>query len=322
MATSGSTNFTQTRDQVILDAFQLLGIYGLGRTVSTEDMTFSASMLNKMVKSWAAMGLHLWAKQEGMIYLTPYTSEYQLGTYSYFTTKSDETVTKLTNTYTTGTTSIVLNTTSGITVADKIGIVLDTGFIHWTTVQSITNSTTLVITAPLPSSASASNLVYSFTTTATKPLRVLSARLIQGFDGGSSGSSQIEIPMTSIAYEEYWNMSTITTPSEICNQYHYSPKVSNGTLYVWPRPTTGASRIQITYERIIEDLDNIDDNFDFPGEWLEPLTYQLALRIGPAFGKDQRMQVIAVMASQMLDNMKNWDTEITSIRFVPDRGGY
>lgn len=320
MATSGSTNFSQTRNEVIFNAFQLLGIYGIGRTVSTEDISFASAMLNMMLKSWSAMGLHLWAKQEGIVHLTPYVGEYSLGSYSYFTNKEDEVINQLTSSRSAADTSIIIADTSTLAAADNVGVVLDTGYIHWTTIASITNSTTFVLTSALPSAAAASNLVYSFTSTAGKPLRILSARFVQGYDGGASGTTQTELPMTSISYEEYWNLAMTTNSSEFSNQFHYAPKVSNGMLYLWPRPTSGASRVQITYERLIEDLDNIDDNFDLPAEWLEPVTWQLAIRIGPAFGKDQRMQVIGAMASEMLENLKNWDNEITSIRFVPDRG--
>ena len=50
MATSGSVNFNQTRNEIINDAMQLLGVYGVGRTISAEDEVFAASILNKMVK--------------------------------------------------------------------------------------------------------------------------------------------------------------------------------------------------------------------------------------------------------------------------------
>ncbi len=49
MATSGSKNFSQTRAELIQDAFQILGVYGIGRTVSAEYNALASNILNKMV---------------------------------------------------------------------------------------------------------------------------------------------------------------------------------------------------------------------------------------------------------------------------------
>jgi hypothetical protein len=97
----------------------------------------------------------------------------------------------------------------------------------------------------------------------------------------------------------------------------YVPRDLNGRLYVWPRPIDASKRVQITYERMIDDMDNINDDFDFPSEWLEPITYQLAIRLGTPFGKEAKVREILPMAEQMLKNLLNWDVETTSIRFSP-----
>ena len=98
MATSGSQNFSQTKADIISDAFQLLGVYGIGRTVSAEDTTLASNFLNKMIKAWAVKDLHLWEKTEGVLYITPYEEQYSLGSAStdaYVTNKSDEVITQL-----------------------------------------------------------------------------------------------------------------------------------------------------------------------------------------------------------------------------------
>lgn len=320
MTTSGSTNFTQTKNQLILDAYQILGIYGVGRTISSEDMTFASSMLNKMVKSWGTKGLHLWCKEEGVLYLDQYASEYSLGSAStdaYCTTASDEIITQTSGVQAAAATSIVVDSTSGMAANDYIGIVLDSNDIHWSTISSVTDSTTLVIANALPSASSGDNNVYTFTNRITKPLRIISARLTRGYDAGST-STRYDTILGECSYQDYFNL-----PSKDSNgipvQYHYNPKLDSGKMYLFPRPNDCEYRVRFTFERIIEDLDNTSDNFDFPGEWLEPLTYQLALRLGPAFGKDQRtMSVIGPMATALLENLMAWDTEITGFSMMPD----
>jgi hypothetical protein len=324
MATSGSQNFSQTRSELILDAFQLIGVYGIGRTVSAEDTTVAASFLNKMIKAWAVKGLHLWEKTEGVLYLTPHEEQYSLGnasTDAYATNVSDEVVTQLNGALATSATSVTVDSTTGMTVADKIGVVLTNKTIHWTTIATIPSSTTLTLTTGVASAASDNALVYTFTSRLYKPLRILEARRVTGIDTGAT-STLTETPMTVIANKDFMNLSSKFKSSGSPNQYTYIPKNTNGLFYVFTRPSDGAERINFTYERIIEDLDNASDDFDFPSEWLEPITWQLALRLGPAFGRsDKAVKVIFPIASKMLDNLIEWDTETASLMFTPDLGG-
>ncbi len=321
MATSGSNNFIQNRNQIILDALQHLGVYGIGRTVSPEDMAFCVSTLNKMVKSWATQGLHLWCKSEGVLYLDQYVGKYSLGNSindAKATLISDEVVTRLDGALVTSATAVTVDSTTGMTVGDNIGVVLTTKDIHWTTIATIPTSTTLTLTTGVPSASADNNFVYTFTNKIYKPLRILSARLVSGIDSGVT-STKSDMIMNSMAYQDYFEMSTKTnngTP----NQFHYNPGISSGTMYVWPRPSDTSSRIEFTFERIIEDLDNATDDFDFPAEWLEPLTFQLAVRIAPGFGKEKKLSVILPMAAEMMNDLKTWDSEITSVFLEPDLG--
>lgn len=323
MSTSGSTNFTSTRNQTILDAFSKIGRYGIGKTVSAEDMALAVRALNKMIKAWEKFGLHLWTKTEGVLYFTPYEGEYDLSpdnTTVYFTNKDDEIITTLGAALAASETSLTVASTTGLTVADKIGVVLDDKTIHWTTIATIPTSTTLTITTGTASAAASGNLVYTFTSRGSKPLRITHARLVSGNDSGST-STQIEIPMTSIGYEQYFNLSRVTTSSDTPTQFHYNPKTSYGRLYLWPRPSTGAKRLQFSYERAIEDMDNLDDNFDFPQEWLETIEWQLALRLCEDFGvSDAKRNRIFQIASRMLEDLLEWDREITSVFIGPNTG--
>lgn len=320
MATSGSQNFSQTRTQLIEDAFQLIGVYGIGRTVSAEDMTVASNYLNKMVKAWGAKGLHLWTKEEGVLFITPNTAAYSLGNAAgdaHATIASDLVLTQLNGAHAASATSITVDSTTGMTTADKIGIVTTDKTIHWTTIATIPTSTTLTLTAGLDTAASDNGIVYTYTNKLYKPLRILDARIRTGVDSGAT-STENDFVLTEIGYQEYFELPNKTSNS-FPNQFHYNPKNISGTMYLYPRPSDGAERVHFSYERIIEDLDNTTDDFDFPSEWLEPLTWQLAVRLGPAFGRSQKaMQVILPVASSMLDNLLDWDTETTSVYLSPE----
>lgn len=309
--------FTQSRDQLITDAFELIGVYGVGRTVSNEDMSFASNCLNKMVKAWEVRGLHLWTKGEAILIPIQYTAKYSLGTV-YCADLSNITLMQTQNTYSAATTSITVNSTTGMNTNDYLGVQLANGAIYWTTVASITNSTTFVLAVGLPSAVNSLAMVYDITTLLPKPLRITNARLQRGFDKGVT-STLYDLPLTSLSYSEYFDLP-IKTSNGIPNQFHYNPQNTAGYLYLWPRPTGQDQRIRFSYERSIADLDNSTDNFDFPVEWLECITWQLALRLCPAFGKDQKMvNSIQTVAQDMYQNLLFWDNEITSMQMSPDR---
>jgi hypothetical protein len=60
MATSGSTNYTTSRDNVITRALRIIGAIGQGETPSSTQLSEGAQALNDLVKEWNADGMQLW----------------------------------------------------------------------------------------------------------------------------------------------------------------------------------------------------------------------------------------------------------------------
>lgn len=322
MATSGSVDFNQTRSEIILDALNLIGVYGVGRTVSSEDMTFANSMLNKMIKAWQAKGIHLWAKEEAYLFISDNVGAYTLGSGAsdaYAALKDDCVITELNGAHVTSATSLTVDDTTGMAAADNIGVVLDDDTVHWTTIVSVDSSTTLTITTGLAGAAADNKNVYTFTNRINKPLRIHSMRRVTGMDSGAT-TTQTEIPMQELSHQEYFDLPT-KTHNGLSSHFYYNPDISTGTLYLWPRPNDPEMYFAFTYDRMLEDMDAVGNNADFPVEWLEVITYQLAVRLAPAFGKEQKVvAMIMPMAVSMLDDMLNWDTETASVYLVPDKG--
>lgn len=311
MATSGSTNFKQTRNEVILDALQIVGAYGIGRTVSPEDMTFCVNTLNKMVKAWGAKGLRLFSKEEAVLYVTPGQPMYQLGGTAKATKLSDEVTSTVSALTLAGQTVLPLDSTLGMQAGDNIGIVLKDKSIYWAEIQSIA-SLNVTITLGLPSDVSEGTLVYTYTNTLEKPLRVLDCRKRTFKEG-----YQMDLPIMSVGYQDYQSFP-VKNPGSSPTQFSYLPKNNYGELYLWPCPSDGNERVMFTYERVIEDLDNISDDFDFPAEWLEPITWQLAVRIARPFGKASALNDILPLAESMYKNLLDWDSEVSSIQMYPE----
>jgi hypothetical protein len=324
MPTSGSGDYNQTATGIINKAFFHIGKKMRGMSISPDDYDTALSLLNDLVKMWqsAPYNLHLWAKQEGVLYITPNVGEYTLGSYVYFTKKDDQVIQQLSSALIAGNTSVSVGDTSDMKIGDKIGIVLDDGSIHWSLILTIDSSTALTIYNSITGAAASSNLVYTFTHTAEKPLRVLNGRLIYGYDSGAN-STQREIPMDIIPYQEYWNISATTLGGNYSNQCCYNPKVNSGTLYVWPRPNNGNYRVQLTYERKLEDLDSLDEDFDFPSEWYIPLQFGLAELLIAGYGCiPERAIWVRQKAIETLNALQEWDNELSYIQLAPNIQSY
>lgn len=80
MATSGSSDFTLDRDQIITEAYALIGVGVDGEVLSDSQVTEGARALNLMLKTLSRTpGLLSWLKTEGSFTLTDATASYTMG---------------------------------------------------------------------------------------------------------------------------------------------------------------------------------------------------------------------------------------------------
>lgn len=318
MATSGSINYNDTRNDIIQDALILIGVIGAEETIHEADQALASRFLNRMIKAWDAQGIHLWTYNEATLILTDNTNTYNLASASTDANWSDPVrVTTLSAAEASGQTVISVTSSTGMTAADNVAIVLDDDTVEWTTISTVDSSTQITIANSLNSAAASGNLVYAFTTRAGRPLKIHSIRRRT-----KTGTSTQDIPLIQLSREEYFNLpnkESRSTPT----QFYYDPQLTTGKLYLYPTPDDPEVRLQITYQAQMEDLDAAGDNPDFPQEWLECLTYNLAMRLAPAFGKDQKViATIAPMAQASLAAIIAYDQETTSIQLIPNAEGY
>lgn len=78
MATSGSTDFSISRDQLLTGALRVAGGVAQGDTATATQLTEAAEALNMLVKECQADGMPLWAIKQYNITLTS-TSDYVIG---------------------------------------------------------------------------------------------------------------------------------------------------------------------------------------------------------------------------------------------------
>lgn len=309
MATSGSTNINLTRNQIITDAFMMIGVLGAEDTLAASDQTFANRILDSMIKQWQSIGIGLWAQTEATVFLTDETAKYQLGGTS--PAKASNTVVETTTTAAaaSGASTVVVTTATGMAASDNIGIVLDNDTIQWTTISSIA-SLTITLADTLTSAAASGNRIYTYTTALNRPVDISQIRL--------RNDSNIDRVLTKLSREDYFsipNKDTVGVPS----QYYYDPQLSSAFIYLWPKPNSVDQRLKITYTRPLEDMDASTNNPDFPQEWLLAIVYNLAVLLAPAYGKETKVQGgLGQMASFALQTAKSFDIDTGSVFIVPE----
>jgi hypothetical protein len=305
--TSQTESFNLTQNAIITRSLNLLNVFEANETPTADDFNMVGDFLNMMVKHWAAMGIHLFERRTGFLFLQPSQSSYLIEA-----TSSDhctEEYIPLTTTVTVAATATVLtfSSTEGVIVGDNIGVVLDSGTLYWTNVLS-TTSTTITLAAGIPSSVTAGNLVFDYTVEVDKPLRIH-----YGFR--RDAISLTDIPMTTWANKDYWDMPVKTSLGTPLN-FYYDIQVNNGTLLLWPTPALCTDIVGFSFDKRISDFDSASDYPDFPSEWLRAIVYNLACDIAPAYGKFAELQFISAKADSILDDVKAFDQEEADIQLT------
>jgi hypothetical protein len=86
MATSGSSNYSLTRNDIIQEALELIGVAAAGETPAAADVSTADRSLNIMIKGWQAKGINLWRQTEGILTATAGQASFTMGTGGDFTT--------------------------------------------------------------------------------------------------------------------------------------------------------------------------------------------------------------------------------------------
>lgn len=320
MPTSGVTSFNLTTSEIIQEALELIGVVGPSETVASEDYSSCLRSLNMMVKAWQQRGLFVTHEQAGTLFLNPGQLKYALGGASADRAALDSTLieTKLSDDYIATNTTLDVTSTTGMANTDPIGVVLDDGTVHWTTVSSVTDSNTVVLTSGLASAASTGAFVYSYSSAMGRPLEITSVHLRNGGGTDSEISQSLQDRKVSrLSKEMYLNIYNKGQKSDPLNFYEERTN-TNIDLYVYPTSNTVNDRLKIKYKRVIEDFTNANDIADLPASWTACLAYNLAAYVASKYGKEQKAaQAVAPIASNLLRDAMSDVQEKTTLKIVP-----
>lgn len=295
MATSNDYSFNMTRDEIIREAFEIIGVYNPADTMSSEDLQKGVRTLNLMIRSWEANKIYLWTNQEAIVFPVIGQAKYVLGPTG---DKAGEIGSFIRTAVSTdalaAATSLFVDDTTGMTVADRIGIKTVENELHWTTIATIPTSTSLTINNALPDDSDSGSVVYSYTTQIQKPLFVTSVR--------RRDNQNLDQALTGYARDEYMSLpakSDQGTPSV----FYYHPLTTTGILYIYQTPSNLNEVFHIDYIRPVQDFVNSGDDAEFPTQWLETIIWNLAIRLAASYGKSAKAESISPYADKLFDEL-------------------
>lgn len=315
MSTSGSYNYSTSRDSIIRMAMLFLGKLGENESPTASENSDCSDVLNMMTKQWMgkqdfAPGLKVWTRRHSDLFLSASTGQYSLGpSGDHWTSTSYQR--QLTAASPSSDTTLTVDSITNATSGDYIGVVLDDGSLFWTTINGAPAGSVITITTGLPSAASSGAYVFNYTTKAQRPL-FLETCVLRTIDNADT-------PVTFMTVQDYDYLPTksATTFTGDPTSVYYETQLTNGVLYT----DIGASsdvtkRLHITYMESIQDFDNANDEPEYPQQWYLALVWGLAKQIAPMFNAPwtQEMQGNFEAAMAMA---KEEDHEISTMFFQP-----
>lgn len=320
MALSNSFDFTVARSDIIPAALRKLGVLGEGQTPSTSQTTYASLALNVMLKAFQADGLPLWYVKTGYIYPIHGTNTVGLAGTSGGHFSEELIITKLTADAAAAATTLTVSITAADDVqgttanSDNIGIELDDGTIHWTTISSGGGTTAPVIASGLASAATSGNRVYAYTTKAQRPEAVLDVWRVDAAAGTRVAVNRYPVNMIQGMSDQYSEGSTsmwgyIETITAV-------PGTDQGTFRFWPRMQDGNEYLEIRFQHPFDDMDADANNLAFPAVWFEAIIYGLALRLADEYQVPDNVYKRVGMAAQSSKETAEGATTEGSSTFV------
>jgi hypothetical protein len=313
MTTSGTTTFSRNRDQIIKSALRKVSAFESGETPDAESVNDASDALNTMIKHWQGNGVQIWRTTEAVLFPQLGQVRYSIGSASTDHATESWVETALTTAAADGASTVVLDSVTGVATTYKIGVQLDDGTLHWTTVNGAPSGTTVTLTAVLTDSAALGNRVIVYQTNLVRPLKIISARRY-------NFASAIDTPVEEMDRVEYQDMPNKTSTGAV-NSFYYDRRTNtSGYLYFWPAPASVDDAIKMTIARAIEDFTVAGDDADLPQEWIRAIEWGLADEIADEYDvPDPKRSRIERRAAQYLNEANWWERELLDIQFVPDR---
>ena len=313
MATSGTVVYTVTESDIMSNAAEDLGVIGAGETLSAADTTMMRRKLNLILKQMSAAsdyfsGEKFWLRKIGYLFLQKDQAVYNLGPSGDECTGSYVRTT-LANAASSGAGTVVVSSATGIASTYRIGILLDSGSLFWTTVNGAPSGATVTLTATITGNAAAGNTVFCYQTKAIRPLKLLTA-VLRDTNGNDV---PVDISETIEGYEGIAYKANEGDPLSL----YFAPTLTNSQIYIDVEPSDVTKVLRYTYRAPIEDMSSGTNNFDLPQEAFRYISAQLAMDCAPAFNREMPATLEKIRV-ESLAILRNAQPQTTDLYFQPE----
>lgn len=129
-----------------------------------------------------------------------------------------------------------------------------------------------------------------------------------------------ETPLESMTEADYFKIGNKTNTG-IPSKFYYERGFEIGTVYFDLVLSDTTYTFPFTYLREIYEIDDADDDIDFPVHWYEALKYHLAIRLAPEYEKpvSQDLKDLANLTLAQAQTFYPENTESADIYFQPGK---
>ena len=124
----------------------------------------------------------------------------------------------------------------------------------------------------------------------TRPVRV---------EGAYVNSGGVDYPLNIIGADKYRNIAQKDSGSAVPSELHYQPGYSRGTIFLWP---PGGGTLYLDSLKPLTEPSSLTTSMTFPGEYDAAIVWNLACELGPEYGKEPTMYMLA-RAQETKDNI-------------------
>lgn len=310
MATSGNYTITVNKTTLIEDALREAGVIDDYESVAGTMYDFMGRRLNQLIKHLQTKGLHLWRMVDCTLLLEEDKIEYTLGP------SGDRFAEDMVRTVTTDDVAIAgttytISSSSGMTVSDVVAIEMDDGELHWDTIATIPDSTSITVSTGPTTAATSGATVYSYTSLAPKPLRITEAYLVM------QDNEDSHTPLNIVSREEYMRLNSKNTASNPVDIY-FRPDIDNSYLKVWPTSDDNIQRIVMSCQLPFETMDTSTNTLAMPDWWQQPLHLSLSYIAARKYRAPEEVaRRLDKDSKQSVQDAEDFDVETTYIEMVP-----
>ena len=279
MSTSGITSYSCTELEIVTAILSKLGVKESGQALDAEDVQTVRRNLNMIYKQWTAQadfapGLKMWTRRRAYLFLQKGQTAYSIGPSG--DECAAESYVSTTLSAAAGASTLLVTSAAGISGGMRIGVLLSTGYMQWTTASSVV-STTITLAVALTSAAAQGAVVYAYTTKPVRPFEILTA-----VNRDSAGN---DTPMDpNLSLDEYELIPTKTVLGTAARIYFENRKTYS-KAYLDASPDDLTRVIRFVFFSQIEDTTAQTDDVDFPSEWFRALVGQGTLDSALDFNK-------------------------------------